>query len=204
MYSVEEGVQHGLDKVGYQSLRDGQQEVIDAYLTDAGQSISHTLVIKESLKPNVYSARKSGFLISTRWSKKLSGNHPPPEPLKMTQLPSAPWKEVAMDFLGPFPNGEYLLVVIDAFSRFPEVEVLTTVSAKAVLPKLDAIFSRQGLPEVLKSDNGPPFNGAEFESYAKHCGFTHRKITPYWPQANGEAERFMRTPQKCIRVAIID
>jgi hypothetical protein len=46
---------------------------------------------------------------------------------------------------------------------------------------LDAIFSRQGLPEVLKSDNGPTFNGAEFEPYAKHCGFTHRKITPYWP-----------------------
>ncbi|CAB4026127.1 PREDICTED: uncharacterized protein K02A2.6-like [Paramuricea clavata] len=133
-----------------------------------------------------------------------SRNHPPPEPLKMTQLPSTPWKEVAMDFLGPFPTGEYLLVVIDAFSRFPEVEVLTTVSAKAVLPKLDAIFSRQGLPEVLKSDNGSPFNGAEFESYAKHCGFTHRKITPYWPQANGEAERFMHTLQKCIRAAIIE
>ncbi|CAB4043006.1 Transposon Ty3-G Gag-Pol poly [Paramuricea clavata] len=133
-----------------------------------------------------------------------SGNHPPPEPLKMTQLPSEPWKEVAMDFLGPFPTGEYFLVVIDAFSRFPEVEVLTTVFAKAVLPKLNAIFSRQGLPEVLKSDNGPPFNAPEFESYAKHCGFTHRNITPYWPQANGEAERFMRTLQKCIRAAIIE
>jgi transposase InsO family protein len=133
-----------------------------------------------------------------------SGNHPPPDPLHMTHLPSAPWKEVATDFLGPFPTGEYLLVVIDEFSRFPEVEVLTTVSAKAVLPKLDAIFSRQGIPDVLKSDNGPPFNGTEFESYAKHCGFTHRKITPYWPQANGEAERFMRTLQKSIRAAIIE
>ena len=25
-----------------------------------------------------------------------SGNHPPPEPLKMTHLPRAPWKKVAM------------------------------------------------------------------------------------------------------------
>jgi len=133
-----------------------------------------------------------------------SGNDPPPEPLKMTPLPSAPWKQVAMDFLGPFPTGEYLLVVIDEFSRFPEVELLTTVSAKAVLPKLDAIFARQGIPEVLKSDNGAPFNGAEFASYVKHSGFIHRKITPYWPQANGEAERFMRTLQKCIRAAIIE
>jgi superfamily II DNA helicase RecQ len=32
MYSIEEGIQHGLDKLGYQSLRDGQQEVIEAYL----------------------------------------------------------------------------------------------------------------------------------------------------------------------------
>ena len=97
-----------------------------------------------------------------------------------------------MDFLGPFPTDEYFQVVIDEFSRFPEVELFTTVSAKAVLPKLDAIFSRQGIPEVLKSDNSPSFNGAEFESYAKHSGFIHRKITPYWLQANGEAERFMR------------
>lgn len=91
--------------------------------------------------------------------------HTAPEPLKMTQLPSAPWKAVATDFLGPFPTGEYLLVVIAEFSRFPEVEVLTTVSAKAVLSKLDAIVSRQGIPEVLKSDNGPLFNGTEFETY---------------------------------------
>jgi hypothetical protein len=27
MYSIEEGIQHGLDKMGYQSLRDGQQEL---------------------------------------------------------------------------------------------------------------------------------------------------------------------------------
>ena len=128
-----------------------------------------------------------------------SGNHPPPEQLKMTQLPSAPWKEVAMDFLGPFPTGEYLLVVIDAFSRFPR-----KLKYSPRFPQLDAIFSRQGLPEVLKSHNGPPFNGAEFESNAKHCGFTHRKITPYWLQANGEAERFMRTLQKCIRAGIIE
>jgi ATP-dependent DNA helicase RecQ len=32
MYSIEEGIQHGLDKLGYQSLRDGQQEVIESYL----------------------------------------------------------------------------------------------------------------------------------------------------------------------------
>ena len=92
--------------------------------------------------------------------------HSPPEPLKMTPLPKAPWKQVARDFLGPFPTGEYLLVVIDEFSRFPEVEIFTTISARAVIPRLDAIFARQVIPENLKSDNGPPFQGQEFKDCA--------------------------------------
>ena len=47
------------------------------------------------------------------------------EPLLMTPLPSAPRKEVAVDFAGPFPSGDYIMVVTDEFSRFPEVEILT-------------------------------------------------------------------------------
>ena len=126
------------------------------------------------------------------------GSQSCPQPLKMTQLPSGPWKEVAVDFMGPFPSGDYLLVVIDEYSRFPEVEFVTTTSARATIPKLDAIFSRQGIPDIVKSDNGPPFNGHEFKNFSEQLGFHHRKVTPLWPQANGEAERFMRSLKKCI------
>ena len=77
------------------------------------------------------------------------------EPLQMTPLPSGPWKMLAMDFLGPFPSGDYLLVVIDEHSRFPEVEIVKSTSAKFVIPRLDAIFARQGIPNELKTDNGP-------------------------------------------------
>ena len=126
------------------------------------------------------------------------------EPLKMTNIPSEPWREVSVDFCGPFKTGEYLLVVMDDYSRFPEVEIVYSTSTKATLPKLDAIFARQGIPEIVKSDNGPPFNGDEFASWAKLVGFQHRKITPLWPQANGEAERFMRTLAKAVRAAMIE
>ena len=97
----------------------------------------------------------------------------------MTSLPSAPWKEVAIDFAEPFPAGDYIMLVIDEYSRFPEVETLTSTSARAVIPKLDAIFARQGIPEVLKSDNGPPFSGHEFRKFTEYLGFEHRRITPY-------------------------
>ncbi len=123
------------------------------------------------------------------------------EPLKMTPMPDGPWQEVSIDFKGPFPSGEYLLVVVDDFSRFPEVEIVSSTSARAVLPKLDAIFARQGIPEIVRSDNGPPFNGREFAEFAEQLGFKHRKCTPLWPRANGEAERFIRTLVKTIRTA---
>ncbi len=123
------------------------------------------------------------------------------EPLLMSKLPSTPWENLSIDFAGPFPTGDYLLVVIDDYSRYPEVEVIQSTAARSVIPKLDAIFSRQGIPANLKSDNGPPFNGKEFADFANYLGFNHRRITPLWPEANGEAERFMRSLNKCIRAA---
>ena len=108
---------------------------------------------------------------------------------------------MSIDFCGPFLSGDYFLIVIDDYSRFPEVEILKSTSSRAVIPKLDKIFSAYGIPNVAKSENGPPFNSHEFKDFAEHMGFKHRKITPYWLQANGEAERFMRTLEKAVRAA---
>jgi hypothetical protein len=69
---------------------------------------------------------------------------------------------------------------------------------------LDNILSLRGIPNIIKSDNGPPFNNYEFCKYAEQTGFIHRKITPRWPRANGEIERFMRTIKKCIKAADIE
>jgi len=52
---------------------------------------------------------------------------------------------------------------------------------------------------VIKSDNGPPFNGEEFAKFARILGFKHRKFTPLWRSANGEVERFVKTLKKCIK-----
>ena len=124
-----------------------------------------------------------------------------PEPLKMTELPESPWKEVSMDFCGPFPSGTYLMIVIDDYSRYPAVEIITSTSAKAVIPHLDKIFATFGIPDIVKTDNGPPFNSHEFAQFSEYLGFKHRKITPLLPQANGEAERFMRTIGKFVKTA---
>ena len=39
-----------------------------------------------------------------------------PDSLQMSPLTPDPWHTVHMEFCGPFPSGEYLLVIIDAYS----------------------------------------------------------------------------------------
>ena len=125
------------------------------------------------------------------------------EPLIMSPLPKKAWSEVSVDF-ADLPSGEHLLVVVDDFSRFPEVEIVPSTSALHVIPKLDRIFSSYGVPEIVRTDNGPPFQSHAFADFAQYLGFTHRRVTPRWPQANGEVERFMKTLKKAYRTAFAE
>ena len=62
-----------------------------------------------------------------------------------------------MDF-GVLHSGEYLFVFIDNYSRFPEIEIVNSTSAKSTIRKLDKILSTMSIPLKLTSDHGPPFN----------------------------------------------
>ena len=131
-------------------------------------------------------------------------NHPRTlfEPLKMSSMPDGPWERVDIDFWGPTPSNTDLLVVIDEYSRFVVVEEVLSKSAMSIIPILHKIFSTFGIPVVLKSDNGPPFNSQEFENMCQFFGIMHRLITPYWARANGEVERFNRNLNKVVKNAV--
>ena len=128
-----------------------------------------------------------------------------PQPLAMTPLSPKPWHTLNIDFCGPFPTGEYLLVVIDAYSRFPEVAIVNSTAGGGTIKELSRIFSTHGLPAVVKSDNGPPFFGEEFKVYMRDNGIQHQKkfesfMKPI-TKANVEAESFMKPITKAIRSA---
>ena len=125
-----------------------------------------------------------------------STSTPTRDPLKPTPLPDRPWQRVAADFWGPLSSGQHLLVVIDEYSRYPEVEITSSTSGPATIPVIDKIFATHGIPESVKTDGGPPFNGNEFAMYSRWAGFTHRKVSPEDPEANGLAEAFMKTVKK--------
>ena len=94
-----------------------------------------------------------------------------------------------------------MLVIVDDYLRFPVVYTVKATSAKSVIPILDTLFSTFGIPEEVRTDNGPPFNSDDFARFAGCLGVHHRKVTPLWPKANGEVERMMRNLNKVIQTA---
>ncbi|UYV83981.1 hypothetical protein LAZ67_X000778 [Cordylochernes scorpioides] len=89
------------------------------------------------------------------------------EPLIPTNFPTRPWQKIGMD-LFKFENKWYL-VVIDYYSRFPEIIQLDRLTANVVVRSCKSIFARHGIPETV-------------------YGFTHVTSSPRFPQSNGMAE----------------
>lgn len=118
------------------------------------------------------------------------------EPIKVTVIPEKTWEVVSIIFGGPYPDGHYNLVVIDKRTRYPEVEVVYSTGIKATKEKLKKIFATHGTPERVESDKGPSFTSKEFAEFAATEGFTHHRVTPLHPRANGEAESFMKLVNK--------
>ena len=125
----------------------------------------------------------------------------PPEPIRTTTSPTGPWRDLAVDLLGPLPTGESILVVADYYSRYYERDVLRSTVTSKVISSLEEMFARHGLPESLTSDNGPQFIATEFTESMEQRGIRHHKVTAKWPQANGEVERQNSSLLKRLQIA---
>ena len=122
---------------------------------------------------------------------------PRPEPLMPTPLPDYPWQSVAMDLF--MLNGANYVLIVDYFSRYPEVIKLKSTSSKAVIEAVEAVFSRHGIPETVRIDNGPQFSSDEFARSAADYGFRHTTNSPHFPQRNGLAERTVQTVKNILK-----
>ena len=118
----------------------------------------------------------------------------PREPLIPSTLPQFPWQIVGADIF-QLEDTRYLLVV-DYYSRYPEVIKLSSTTSSAVITILKSIFSRHGVPEILRSDNGPQFDSQEMSA---SYGFQHKSSSPHYPQSNGQAERMIQTVKRLLK-----
>ena len=84
-------------------------------------------------------------------------------------IPDRPWQRLHVDFAGPF-KGKMFLVVVDAFSKWPEVVVMQCTTAENTVEKLRTIFANKGIPKMLVSDNGPQFIAGVFDNFMVRNG----------------------------------
>ncbi len=71
--------------------------------------------------------------------------------------------------------------------------------SETVIKAMSGIFGLFGPPHEIVSDNGPQYSSREFQQMCDSWGITHTTSSPRYAQANGLAERMVRTIKSLIK-----
>lgn len=124
----------------------------------------------------------------------------PAAPIHPWEWPSRPWERIHIDFAGPFLNSMFL-VIVDAYSKWPEVIMMKSTTATNTVEVLRTVFARNGIPCQIVSDNGPQFVSEEFKNFAAVNGIRHTTSAPYHPSTNGLAERLVQSFKQALKAS---
>ena len=121
---------------------------------------------------------------------------PPAAPRHPWQHPNTPWDRVHIDF-GEW-HKRHFLVVVDAYSKWPEVRYMSSTTACHTVEVLKEIFATHGYPHLLVSDNGPQLTADHLESYLLNHHVLHHRSAPYHPATNGLAENMVKNVKQWL------
>ena len=82
-------------------------------------------------------------------------------------------------------------MICDYFSKFPFLYRAKT-SFWSLRDCLIDLFSIEGYPDEIVSDNGPPFQSKEFAKFLSGLGIKHTTSSPGYPRPNGFIERHIQ------------
>jgi len=98
-----------------------------------------------------------------------------------------------MDIIGPFSSSKgqfkFLLVGIDYFTKWIDVEPLTPITTRNIQNFVwKNIICRFGIPHVIITDNGQQFFDPELAEFYEKLNIKHITSSVEHPQSNGQAE----------------
>src|SRR5690606_25726391 len=121
------------------------------------------------------------------------------EPILPTEVPTRPWQLLSCDLFEPTGmRGSYYMVLSDAYSNYFELNRLSSSATKPVVNALAQHFARHGIPEELRTDNGPCFASSEFRQFMNSWKIRHVTTSPHYHRANGLAESAVKIAQNLL------
>jgi hypothetical protein len=144
-------------------------------------------------------ALKKEWRYCTQDVKKFIAHCPACQKMSQINLPIHAIKYIAstyhtmeclnIDFVGPYPDKGYVLVIIDTFTRWIELYPSEEATAKAALEGLLQHFGRYGCPRLIRSDRGSHFANELIEGFLKATGTPHNLTLAYSSEENAIVER---------------
>ena len=107
------------------------------------------------------------------------------------------WSRIHVDHF--FFENKIFFIAVDSHSKYIECLIVKSVSTSCTIEALREIMSRQGLPELIVSDNSTSFTSAEFKDFLEKNCIVHVTPPSYSPQSNGLAERSVQTIKKLLK-----
>nr|XP_006819437.1 PREDICTED: uncharacterized protein K02A2.6-like [Saccoglossus kowalevskii] len=124
-------------------------------------------------------------------------------PLAKMPLIGIPLLRVGVDLVGPIKSHnpckfQYILVLVDYATRYPEATPLKNIRAVTLAESLVVIFSRVGIPREILSDLGTQFISEVMAEVTRLLSIRRLTTTPYHPQCNGLTDKFNGTLKRML------
>jgi IS30 family transposase len=105
-----------------------------------------------------------------------------------------PFRGWGMDMIGktnpPSSKGhQFILAITDYFTKWVEAVPMKSVTSMDVISFIkEHVIHRFGIPQTITTDGGLEFVSDEFKKFAADMGIKLIRSSPYYAQANGQAE----------------
>jgi Reverse transcriptase (RNA-dependent DNA polymerase)/RNase H-like domain found in reverse transcriptase/Integrase zinc binding domain/Chromo (CHRromatin Organisation MOdifier) domain/gag-polyprotein putative aspartyl protease len=127
------------------------------------------------------------------------------------KIPTAPWEDIAMDFVTGIPKSkdpvtgikyDSILVIVCRLTKYIELIpcMKTTTAKELAFLILDRLIRHHGIPKTIISDRDKLFTSNYWTTLMALIGTKRKLSTAYHPQTDGQTERTNQTMETYLRI----
>jgi transposase InsO family protein len=99
---------------------------------------------------------------------------------------------------------KFVLLATDYFTKWVEAIPLKKVTSENMVEFVkEHIIYRFGIPQTITTDQGNQFTSSEFKEFAESMGIKLLNSSPYYAQANGQAEASNKIMIRLYKIRLI-